>query len=82
MSDFESHIKNDPLELLHQVENLMHVPKSARYPPLTLVEVLNNFLKVRQGDNESLLDYLGRFGSKVEIISRLLGRKLVDGYCE
>ena len=65
MSEFEVRIKNYPLELLKEVETLMHVPQRAKYPPLTLVEILSNFLKVKQGDNESLLDYLSRYTSEV-----------------
>ena len=68
ISDFASRIENDPLELLKEVETLMHVPQRAKYPPLTLVEVLSEFLKVKQGDKESLLDYLNRFKSEVEVV--------------
>ena len=58
MSDFDSRIKNDPVELLKEIETLMHVPQRAKYPPLTLVEVLSEFTKIKQGEKESLIDYL------------------------
>ena len=60
----------------------MHIPQCAKYPPLTLVEVLMSFLRIRQGENESLLDYLGRFKSETEVVTRLFGKKLVDGFTE
>ena len=79
---FESNIRNDPLELLEHVEILMHVPQRAKYSPLTLVEVLMSFLRLRQGENESLLDYLGRFKSETKVVTRLFGKKLVDDFVE
>ena len=82
ISDFDTRIKNKPLELLNEAETLMHVRQRYKYPHLTLVEVLSNFLRVRQGENESRLDYLNRFKSEVELTTRLFGKKLVDGYCE
>ena len=82
MSDFESRIKGDPLELLKEIETLMHVPQRAKYPPLTLVEVLYEFMRVKQGEKESLIDYLNRFKSEVEVVKRLFGKSLTNGYTE
>ena len=45
ISNFDSRIENDPLELLKELEILMHIPQRAKYPPLTLVEVLCEFCK-------------------------------------
>ena len=78
ISDFASRIENDPLELLKEVETLMHVPQRAKYPPLTLVEVLSEFLNVKQGDKESLLDYLNRFKSEVVVVKQLFGTSITD----
>ena len=78
MSDFESRIKDEPLELLKEREMLMHVPQRAKYPPLTLVEVLSEFTRVKQGEKESLFDYLNGFKSEVKIIKRLFGKGLTD----
>ena len=57
MPTFENSIGNDPLELLTIVETLMHTPEKAKYPILTLIEVLLSFMKVIQGENEDLYDY-------------------------
>ena len=46
----------------------MHIPEHAKYLPLTLVEVLSSFLKLKQGDNEELVDYLARFKSEKEMV--------------
>ena len=82
MPDFESSILNQPIVLLERVENLMHTPMKAKYPPLTLVEVLISFLQIKQGDNESLLDYLSRFKSERNVMLGLVGKRLIDGYTE
>ena len=82
MSDFGSRIKDDPVELLKEIETLMHVPQHAKYPPLTLVEVLSEFTKIKQGEKELLIDYLNIFKSEVEIIKRLFSKGLTDGYTE
>ena len=47
MSDFGTRIRDNPIELLKEIKNLMHTPERAKYPPLTLVEVMLNFLKIK-----------------------------------
>ena len=82
MSDFETTVRDNPVELLDRVEKFMHTPERAKYPALTLIEVLLSFLKVRQGDNKELLDYLSRFKSKRDIVMRLFSKRLLDGFTE
>ena len=82
MSDFDRDINKNPLVLLERVEQLMHTPERAKYPSLTTVEVLANFLKCRQGDKESLIDYLSRFKSERDIVFRIMGKKFLDGFAE
>ena len=65
-----------------EVESLMHTLEATKYPPLTLVEVLANFLKIKQGDKEDLLDYLSRFKSEMDVVFRLFGKGILDGFCE
>ena len=61
---------------------LIHEPKKAKYPSLTLVEVLCSFLKVKQGENEELLEYLTRFKTERDITFQLLGRGIIYGFTE
>ena len=75
-------IKNKPIALLERIETLMHTPERATYPALMLVEVLLNFLKVKQGDHEDLLDYLSRSKSERDIMKRLFRNTMIDGYVE
>ena len=80
--DFGTRIRDNPIELLKVVESLMHTPERAKYPPLTLVEVMLSFLKIKQGDNEDLIDYLARFKSEMTIVYSLFGKGFLDGFCE
>ena len=82
ISDFNSVVKNEPLELLARVERLMHTPMKAKYPPLTLIEVLYSFLLQKKGDNEELLDYLGRFKSERNVMMSMFGESMLDGFAE
>ena len=82
MPDFDTSVLNEPIVLLQRVENIMHTPMKAKYPPLTLVEVLISFLQIKQGDNESLLDYLSRFKSERNVMLGLVGKNIIDGYTE
>ena len=43
MSDFDTTVRDDPLELLDRIERFMHTPERAKYPALTLIEVLLSF---------------------------------------
>ena len=46
------------------------------------MEVLYEFMRVKQGDKESLIDYLNRFKSEVEVVKRLFGKNITNGYAE
>ena len=82
MSDFGNVIDKNPLVLLERIETLMHTPERTKYPSLTTVEILANFLKCKQGEKESLIDYLSRFKSKRDIVFRIVGKKFLDGFAE
>ena len=78
MSDFNSVVKNEPLELLARVERLMHTPMKAKYPPLGLIELLYSFLSLKQGENEDILDYLERFKSEWNVMLNLFGKRMLE----
>ena len=80
--DFETTIKDNLLELLRVVETVMHTPEKAKYPCLTVAKVLASFLQCRQGKKETLLDYLGRFKSERDIVYRICGKGILDGFYE
>ena len=82
MPDFNSVIRNEPLEWLIRVERSMHTPMKAKYPPLTLIEVIYSLLYLKQGENEELLDYLRRFRSERNVMIGTFGKKMLDGSAE
>ena len=52
--DFESRIRDNPVELLKEVERLGSIPRKAQYPVLALVETLVGMVTLKQGDKEGL----------------------------
>ena len=80
--DFESRIRDDPVELLKEVERLSHIPRKAQYPVLALVETLTGLLTLKQGEKESLTHFLERFKSERNVISALFGDRILDEHVE
>ena len=76
VTDFEVRIRDNPLELLKEVEQLTHILRKASYLVLTLVEMLSRFLALRQGQKEDLLSYLKRFKFKRNVVLDLLGKNI------
>jgi hypothetical protein len=59
--DFETKIKNDPIELLKAIEILINNPVWAKYPYASVTEVMTRLMTCRQLENEPLADYVKRF---------------------
>jgi hypothetical protein len=59
--DFESNIRDDPIELLEKIRVLMHDPIRAKYPYASLIEALIRLMNIKQFEQEQLLDYIKRF---------------------
>jgi len=58
--DYETTIKNDPIELLKVIQVLMHDPARAKYPLFaSMTEALLQVLTfTKQQDNKNLIDYV------------------------
>lgn len=82
MPDFDTKVNKEPLVLLDRIEQLMHTPKRAKYPLLTILEILCNFLKCKQGEKKSLVDYMSRFKSERDVNFRIMGKIFLDGFAE
>jgi hypothetical protein len=59
--EFETVIRQDPIELLNKIKVLMHDPIRAKYPFPSLIESISRMLDLKQGENKGLLDYIKRF---------------------
>ena len=55
--DYETMIRDDPIELLKAIKILMHDPVRARYPFASLTEAFDRVLNMKQREDEGLLDY-------------------------
>lgn len=47
LSNFKICIRDDPIELLKEVEKQVHVPMRAAYPALTIIESLSSLLTMK-----------------------------------
>ena len=81
-SDFDTAILNEPLVLLERIRLLVHTPEKAKYPMLTLIEVMASLVNFRQNENEDLIGYLSRFKSEKDVVLTLYGRDFLNGYTE
>jgi hypothetical protein len=61
--DFETKIKNDPIELLKAIEILINDPVWARYPYASVTEAMTRLMICRQLENEPLANYVKSFKS-------------------
>jgi hypothetical protein len=61
--DFETKIKNDPIELPKAIEILINDPVRARYPYASVTEAMTRFMTCRQLENKPLANYVNRFKS-------------------
>jgi hypothetical protein len=59
--DYETMIRDDPIELLDKIKMLMHDPIRAKYPHASLTEAMSRMLNIKQIESEGLLDYVKRF---------------------
>jgi hypothetical protein len=59
--EFETTIRDDPIELLNKINMLMHDPIRAKYPFAPLTEAISRTLNLKQSENKGLLDYVRRF---------------------
>ena len=80
--DFDTKIKNNPIELLKAIKQLMHDPVRARYPFASLTETMGRVTGLRQREDESLLDYVKRFKQQADVFKSIIGKKLFDEFIE
>ena len=82
LPNYEKEIQNEPLKLLEEVKALMHAPRRARYPFMSLTENLATLINVKQNNSEQLVDYLERFEQDKMIIKSQLGEDVLDKFIE
>lgn len=75
--DFESKVRDDPIELLRVIKNFMYVDP-ATYIFLTLLEALARLVNMRQEHYETLFDYKERFKRESSITKYLFGTEFLN----
>jgi hypothetical protein len=76
--DFESTIRDDPIELLEKIKVLMHDPIRAKYSSYaSLTEALIRLMNIKQFEQEQLLDYIKRF-KQFRVITKYILDKFVE----
>ena len=78
LPDYESKIRDDPIELLQAIKLLMHDPERARYPYASLTEAMGRMINIKQGEEESLIDYTKRFKQARDIFKSHVGGDILD----
>ena len=64
--DYDARVKNDPVEMLKEINMKMYDSVDDKYNFDTLTKVLYWFLKCKQFKDETLLDYMKRFKEAVD----------------
>ena len=80
--EFETTIRDDPIELLNKIKVLMHDPIRAKYPFASLIEAISRMLNLKQSEKEGLLDYVKRFKESRDIMKSHVGTDILDKFVE
>ena len=80
--DYQTKIKNDPIELLKVIKILMHDPERAKYPYSSLTKAMARIINIKQYDKENLLDYSKRFKQAKDIFVSHVGSDILDKFSE
>jgi hypothetical protein len=81
-SEFETAIRNDPIELLNKIKVLMHDPIRAKHPFASLTEAISRMLNLKQSENKGLLDYVKRFKESHNVMKSHVGTGILDKFVE
>jgi hypothetical protein len=80
--EFETAIRNDPIELLNKIKVLMHDPIRAKCPFASLTEAISRMPNLKQSENEELLDCVKRFKESHDIMKSHVGTDILDKFVE
>jgi hypothetical protein len=71
--DFETKIKNDPIELQKAIEILINNPVRARFPYASVREAMTRFMTCIQLENKPLANYVKRFKGYQDSMAQNMG---------
>ena len=80
--EYESTIRDNPIELLIKIKMLMHDPLWAKYPFASLTESINRVMTLKQLEHKNLLNYTKRFKQSHDILKSHAGNDILDKFME
>ena len=80
--DFETTLRDDPIELLKTINILMHDTIRAKYPYASLHDVMMRLFNLRQQEHEHLTDYVKRFKQTRDVVKAHMGSKWLEQFVE
>ena len=82
LPDFETTIRNDPIALLRNIEQLMHDSVRTSYRWRRWAIPFKRILNFRMEPNEDALDYIKRFKQEVDNLKTVNGTRFTDYFIE
>jgi hypothetical protein len=80
--EFESKIRDDPIELLLALRNITHQPQRVVYPVASLVAAVENLHHCKQRANQHLNEYQKEFKQCRDVIVEMNGTRTFDGFVD
>ena len=80
--EYESKLRNDPIEVLQAIKSLMHESVRSQYPPATVTDALGRLINVKQWENEQVMDYVKRFKQLRDVAKSIMGDDFLKEYME
>ena len=74
--DYHTKIKNDPFELLKNIEILSYNYQESKYEVAIIFDAMKTFITLKQRDDENLLTYLDRFKAAAENLKTQMGSEI------
>jgi len=80
--DFESTIRDDPIELLTAIRTLTHDPVRARYPFASAFDAISRAVNLKQQKHENLHDYVECAKQQCDVLKQHLGKDIFHTFVE
>ena len=81
-ANFDTVIRNNPIELLKKIKNIMNNPTDKCYDFISLAAAMKTLVTTVQKEHESVYDYAGRVKQARDVIKSLLGETFLDSFVE
>ena len=80
--EFETKIRDNPIELLTTISVLMHDTVRARYPYASMNEALLRLINMKQQEHEHLTEYVKRFKQARDVVKSHMGSEWLHEFVE